>query len=269
MSTDLLPVSFCGAPGAYSEEAARRFFGAGCTTLTSADLAGTFEAVEDGRARAAVVAVENSVTGCFPGLADALVGRALAISGEIVLPLRHCLMGVPGARMEGVTEVVSHPSALGQCRDWIARSGLATRSSEDTAAAAQDLMAKGERGTAVLGSRSLATIYGLEVLAEGISDSGDNVTRFLVFTKVAEGNGHRTAALVGPVEEPRTLRNLRIHLESLDATRVRAPFLGTRDGRSFVVEFDHPAERGVAIAEQAFENLPFRLLGSWSTRRVG
>jgi len=269
MSPDLLPVSFSGAPGAYSEEAARRFFGSIASTLTCSDVGSALDAVVDGRARAAVVAVENSVTGSFAGLADILVGRDLVIAGEVVLPLRHCLMGVPGARIEGIAEVLSHSSVLGQCRDWIARSGWAARTADDTAAAAQELVAKGERGTAVLGSRVLAGLYGLEILAEGIADSSENVTRFLVFARSGDAAGRRTAVLVGPVEEPRTLRNLRIHLESLDATRVRAPFVGARDGRTFLVEFDHPEARGADIAEQALARVPFRVLGSWDARRVG
>lgn len=272
MTTALLPVSFSGAPGAYSEEAARRFFGSSCTTLTSADLEDALDAALDGRAQAAVVAVENSITGPFPGLPDALRGRKLVIAGEIVLPLRHCLMGVPGSRIEGISEVISHPSALGQCRDWLARTGFSARAAQDTAAAAQDLVATGNAGTAVLGSRVLAKLYGLEVLAEGLADAAENVTRFLVLRRAeqpAEDNAERTAVLVGPVDEPRALRTLRIHLESLSAKRVRSPFLGTRDGRTFLVEFDHPGQGGEELARRACGELPFQLLGSWGVRRVG
>ena len=272
MSTDHLPVSFSGAPGAYSEEAARRFFGSTCTTLTSNNLEDALDAVLAGRARAAVVAVENSITGPFGGLPDALRGRALVIACEVVLPLRHCLMGVPGSRLETISEVVSHPSALGQCRDWLARTGLATRVAHDTAAAAQDLVSKGDLGTAVLGSRVLANLYGLDVLAEGLADSAENVTRFLVLQRSAMADRpapDRSAVLVGPVEEPRALRTLRIHLESLSAKRVRSPFLGARDGRTFLVEFDHPGLLGEELVKRACGQLPFQMLGSWDVRRVG
>lgn len=273
MSPDLLPISFSGAPGAYSEAAAHRFFGAATSTLTTRDLGDALDAVAQGRARAAIVAVENSITGPFGGLPDALAGRDLQIAGEVVMPLRHCLMAVPGASLESVTSVVSHPSALGQCRDWLARTGFAARPASDTAAAAQELVASGEAGTAVLGSRVLAELYGLEILAEGISDSIDNVTRFLVLQK-REASGaldgtERSAVLVGPVDQPRALRTLRIHLESLSAKRVRAPFLGARDGRTFLVEFDHPGAAGEDIVRRACGALPFQMLGSWSTRRVG
>ena len=274
MSIDLLPISFCGAPGAFSEEAARRYFGQSCATLTADSLEAAFADVEEGRSRAAMVAVENSITGCFHGFADALGDRNLEIVGEVVLGIRHCLMAVPGARLEGLTEVVSHPSALGQCRDWLTRAGLAQRPSPDTAAAAQDLVSTGDRGRAVLGSRVLAKIYGLEVLAEGLSDHAENVTRFFVMslpqaTAVkADEASSRTAVLVGPVDEPRALRNLRIGLESRNASRVRAPFMGTRDGYNFVIEFDHPDQCGDEIAKAVLDKVPYRKLGSWSSRRA-
>ena len=275
MSIDQLPVSFCGAPGAFSEEAARRYFGANCATLTAASLDAAFKDVEEGRSRAAMVAVENSITGCFTGFADALGSRDLVIAGEVVLGIRHCLMAVPGARLEGLTEVISHPSALGQCRDWLTQAGLAQSSSPDTAAAAQDLVASGDRGRAVLGSRVLAKIYNLEILAEGLSDHAENVTRFFVMSlpKVpassSDSASSRSAVLVGPVEEPRALRNLRIGLESRDATRVRAPFMGSRDGCNFLIEFDHPNQRGDEIARAVLDKLPYRMLGTWSSRQAG
>ena len=122
-----------------------------------------------------------------------------------------------------------------------------------------------------LGSRTLAELYGLEILAEGISDAIDNVTRFLVLQPAAIplADAERSAVLIGPVEEPRALRTLRISLESLSAKRVRAPFLGARDGRTFLIEFDHPTAQGEDIARRACGNLPFRMVGSWGTRRVG
>jgi hypothetical protein len=136
----------------------------------------------------------------------------------------------------------------------------------------QDFVAAGNLGTAVLGSRVLAKLYGLEVLAEGLADAAENVTRFLVLSRTESETNiprERSAVLVGPVDEPRALRTLRIHLESLSAKRVRAPFLGARDGRTFLVEFDHPGQTGVDLAERACGEMPFQMLGSWGVRRVG
>ena len=137
-STGILPVAFSGAPGAYSEEAARRFFGPGIPTLTCRSGPESVRAVTEGRAAYAVVSVENSITGPFAGVAESLCEHPLALLGEVVLPIRHCLLAAPGTRLEDVSVVTSHPSALSQCRDWLAGWGVATRPMSDTAEAARE-----------------------------------------------------------------------------------------------------------------------------------
>ena len=269
-----LPVAFSGAPGAYSEEAAHRYFGAGQATLTCDSPAEAARAVQDGRALRAVVPVENSITGRFAGMTEVLFDSGLGVVGEVRLPVRHCLLGAPQAHLDDISVVTSHPSALAQCRDWLASWGVATRPASDTAAAARELADAREAALGVLGSRALAELYGLDVLAEGISDRKDNVTRFLVLARpddtpeeVIDTDSWRTGLLVGPVETPRALKTLRIRLEAFDAWRARVPFLGSEDGTRFLVEFDHRPEEGAALAARACEGLPFRILGSWAPAR--
>ena len=133
MLTPTLPVAFTGAPGAYSEEAARRLFGPTAPTLTCRDLAEALDAVRTRRASHAVVPVENSMTGYFPGVVESLTDRPDAwVVGELVLPIRHALLGVRGARLDELAVVTSHQSALAQCRDWLRRLDVATRPSADT-----------------------------------------------------------------------------------------------------------------------------------------
>lgn len=269
-SAAALPIAFSGAPGSYSEEAARRFFGQGEPTLTCDDARASIEAVATGRARRAVVAVENSITGCFAGVADALCDRPLSVHGEVLLPIRHCLLGAPGTRVDEVSVVTSHPMALAHCRDWLARAGVATRTMPDTARAARELADSGDAALAVIGSRTLAALYGLQVLAEGLSDLPNNVTRFLVLGPEGAGakSGTRTSLLVGPVHAPRVVRTLRIQIEARDARRVRVPFLGSEDGRCFLAEFDHDEGAGERIASDACAGLEHRVLGSWTPERA-
>ena len=260
-----LPVAFSGAPGAYSEEAAHRFFGKRTSTLTCESAEAALAAVTSGRAGFAVVPVENTVTGFFAGLVEALFERELGIAGEVDLPIRHCLLGVPGARLDSVSVVTSHPSALSQCRDWLAGMGVATRTAADTGRAAEELMEQRDTALAVLGSRGLADRHGLSILAEGISDKPDNRTRFYVFGPVASGDNEstRTAVLLGPLVQPRELKTLRMQLESHGAQRTRSPFLGAQDGARFLVEFDHQPGVGVDIASSSADRPPHRFLGSW------
>lgn len=264
--TRVLPIAFTGAHGAYSEEAARRHFGGSPSTLTCSDPAETLRAVASGRAGHAVVAVENSITGPFDGVADALFAAEVYVVGEVHLSIRHCLLAAPGAKLDEIAVVTSHPSALAQCRDWLASWGVATRPAHDSAAAAQELATTGDAAFAVLGSRTLATLYGLDVLAEGLSDRPDNKNRFLVFgpKPVVDEDARRSALLLGPLAAPRALKTLRIQLEARGASRARVPFLGSSDGKRFLVEFDHRPGQGIAMAAAVLEGLPHRVLGSWS-----
>jgi len=262
----LLPVACTGARGAYSQRAALRYFGPGRTLLNCRSAPEAVRSVVEERASHALVPVENSVTGAFSGVAEAFFDATFSVVGEIELPIRHCLLAVPGARLDELAVVTSHASALAQCRDRLAEWGVATRPAEDTGEAAAELARSGERGLGVLGSRELAETYGLDVLCEGLSDRPHNRTRFLVLGPAsgsASGTGLRAAACVGPLAAPRDLKTLRIQLESLGATRVRVPFLGSADGRAFVIEFDHRSRDPRETLEQASGGTPHRFLGRW------
>jgi prephenate dehydratase len=269
----MLPVAIPGSRGAYTQEAALRYFGKTGTFLPCGNASDAVRAIGDGRASHAVLPVENSVTGAFDGVAEAIFEGDVCVVGEIHLPIRHAVMALPGTRLDELSVLTSHPSSLAQCRDWIARWGLATRQATDTAAAARDLVTEGNAALGVLGSRTLAATHGLDVLAEGLSDHPDNETRFLVLASAEEERegGWRHAIKVGPVVAPRTLKTLRIQLESLGASRVRVPFLGSEDGRRFLIEFDHRSGDGFAAAERACGTLPHRFLGTWEpdARRAG
>ena len=65
------------------------------------------------------------------------------------------------------------------------------------------------------------------------------------------------------MKSPRALKTLRIQLESLGASRVRVPLVGSGDGRHFLVEFDHLGGEGYRAAEEACGTLPHRFLGTW------
>lgn len=260
-----LPVAFTGARGAYSQRAAARFFGGARPGLTCPNAAEAVRALVAGRASHAVVPIENSITGAFPGVAQAFFEGEIAVVGEVELPIRHCLLAVPGTRLEDLAVVTSHPSALAQCRDLLQSWGVASRPSNDTGQAAQELARGGDRALGVLGSRELAETYGLEILSEGLSDRPDNRTRFFVLGPRGDArpSGLRGAVLIGPLGAPRTLKTLRIQLESRGASRVRVPFLGSEDGTRFLAEFDHRGRDVERVVAEACGSLPFRFLGCW------
>src|SRR5262245_50421115 len=172
-STKHLPIAVPGARGAYSQLAARRFFGDHRPALACGSAAETVRALAQGKASHAVLPVENSITGAFAGVAEAFFEGDVAVVGEILMPIQHCVLGNPGARLEDLSVITGHASSIAQCRDWIASWGFATRVSNDTGEAARELAAAGDPALGVLGSRELAHTYALEVLAEGVSDRPD------------------------------------------------------------------------------------------------
>src|SRR3546814_5660111 len=92
----------------------------------------------------------------------------LKIVAEHFVRVRHCLLALPGA--ERVTEVLSHPQALGQCRKYLRAEGIKPVAHPDTAAAAADVIDIGNPDIGAIASRLAGELYGLDVLAEGIED---------------------------------------------------------------------------------------------------
>ena len=177
---EIAPVAILGEPGTYSHEAVHGAFGRAVAVVPSDTFRHAFDAVQTGRARAALVPVENSTTGSIHEVYDLLLGRDLRILAEVVLPVHHALMARPGTALADVRAVASHPQALSQCDGWITKHGWASRGASDTAAAARLVAASDEPGFAAIGSRLAAELNGLDVLASDIQDVSENYTRFLL-----------------------------------------------------------------------------------------
>lgn len=177
---DIAPVAILGEPGTYSQEAVYGAFGADTPVAPSRSFRHIFDAVHSGRARAALLPVENSTTGSIHDVYDLLLTHDLRILAEVVLPVRHALMARPGTALADVRAVVSHPQALLQCDGWITTHGWTTRSASDTAGAARLVADGDEPGLAAIGSALAARLNGLDVLARDIQDVSENYTRFLL-----------------------------------------------------------------------------------------
>ncbi len=177
-------VAYQGTEGAYGHEAAQRHFGVERRVITFRpyrSFRDTLEAVQRGDAQRAVLPIENSTAGSVNEVYDLLFRLNLAMVGEEVLPIRHCLLGVPGATIAGLTHVHSHPQALAQCSDYLA--GLADVESEpaaNTALAAARVAERGDRAHAAIASGEAGDRHGLTVLARDIANQAINLTRFVV-----------------------------------------------------------------------------------------
>jgi prephenate dehydratase len=179
-----LRVAIQGERGAFSHQAALGVLGAGIEVVPEASFEELFASVGEDRADRALVPIENSLHGSIHENYDRLLQSPLHIVGETQLRIRQCLIGRPGASVDALRRVASHPVALAQCRRFFAEHpGTESVTAYDTAGAVRDLMRGGEATDAAIASTLAAELYGAEVLLEGIEDDLQNYTRFLVLAR--------------------------------------------------------------------------------------
>lgn len=177
-----LRVAFQGAPGAYSEFAAKTAL-PGCDTVPCRAFADALSAVDRGLVDRAILPVESTMEGTALRNYDLLLRHELVVVQEINLFVHYCLLAMPGVRAAQVRRVISHPMALAHCGRALARLGVDREPVEDTAGAVEMLRSNMMLDTAAIASPRAADLYGLDVLAHGLQDESWNVTRFLLLSK--------------------------------------------------------------------------------------
>lgn len=138
-----------------------------------------FDAVQDGAAEFGVVALENSIEGPVTATLDSFAARSdVAIFGEEIVDVHHCLVAHPDANLADIREITSHPQALAQCRTYLATRfpSTPTKASASTADAAQ--LAASNPTIAAIANKRAAELAGVAVVEEGIEDHGGDQTNF-------------------------------------------------------------------------------------------
>jgi prephenate dehydratase len=196
-----LSVSYQGLAGAFSEAAAAALF-PDETLQPRRTFSEVFAALESAEVDAAVVPVENTHAGAVADVYDLLRNhRGIRIVAEAVVRVRHCLLAVPGASLADIKIARSHPQALAQVEDFLRSSKIQPEVAYDTAGAAADVAAAGDRAVGAIASKRAAGRYGLAVLAESIETSPDNFTRFFALARDGDDGVARRipdALLSGP-----------------------------------------------------------------------
>ena len=183
-------VAIQGTHGSFSEAAAKWRWPE-ASIVPCREVREVVTAVRENRADAGCLAIENSlfgsVTATYDLLHEAFGDGTLHLSDEILLPVFHSLLAVPGTPLPEIRRVLSHPVALGQCRIWLdTHLPHAELVSEwDTAGSAEIVARDGRRDQAAIAPLGAGGAYGLEALAERIEDDPSNQTRFLTFTREA------------------------------------------------------------------------------------
>jgi prephenate dehydratase len=180
-------VAFQGERGAFSEEAAEKLLGREIELVPRPTFEALFSAVEEGAADHALAPMENSLAGSIHRCYDLLLESRLRITAEVVLPIVHHLIGLPGASFAEITSVASHPVALAQCeRFFRAHPGIRRLATSDTAGSVREVMQRGDPSRAAIAGKRAAEIYGGSILRRHLEDHRENHTRFLLLSPVRD-----------------------------------------------------------------------------------
>ncbi len=264
-------IAFQGEPGANSHMACLEVHPE-MISLPCATFEDVLAAVKEGQARLAMLPIENSLHGRITDIHHLLPESGLYIVGEHFLRIHHQLLGVKGARLEGVRSVMSQIPALGQCRNIIRQLGLKMIVGADTAGSARHVAEAGDPSVAALASQLAAEIYGLDVLKANVEDAPHNTTRFLIMAREADdaeaGSGDVVTTFVFRVRNvPAALYKAMggfatngVNMTKLESYQLEGSFNATQ----FYADIEgHPEERNVRLAleELQFFSSSLRVLG--------
>ena len=147
-----------------------------------------FEIVEAGGGDLAMIPIENNLGGRVADIHQLLPHQALHIVAEYFQAIRHELLAVPGATLEGLRAVYSHPQALAQCRRFLREQGLEPHAASDTAASAQWVAEQANPAVGAIASGLAGDLYELESVRRDIQDEFHNTTRFIVLAREKNEN---------------------------------------------------------------------------------
>jgi 3-deoxy-7-phosphoheptulonate synthase len=272
-----LRVAFQGEKGAFSQKAIRLYFPEEAESVPCPEFRDVFEAVLQGRCPYGVIPVENSLTGSIHQNYDLLLQYPdIRIVGEKSIRIIHNLIGLPGAKIEDIRRVYSHPQGLFQCAGFLDRHPSWERVPYyDTAGAVAFIAREGRRENAAVAGEEAAAVHRMKVLKSGIETHSQNYTRFVVIAReeLAQTDRPDKASVVfATSDQPgslylalKVLAERQINIKKLESR----PILGKPWQYMFYVDVAVPHDLQVfhqAVEALKGETQDFRVLGLY---RVG
>ena len=214
-STVFANVSYLGPAGTYTEEATVLFFGDKEKITPVPTVPEAISLVKTGQCDYAVVPIENTIGGPVYNYLDAVINDAgLVVVGEVNLPIRQTLLGLPGTSLKDIKTVMSHPQGIAQSKDWLKANLPDAKLIEvpSTAEGAKRVAEMNDKTVAAIAASRTAAVYDLAILANDLQYTDTNVTRFWVVTlKKNQTYGTEKMSLLaqGPAQAlPRLLTDL-------------------------------------------------------------
>ncbi len=237
-------VCYQGAEGAYSEIAMKKFFGEDVNCFHVETFRDAMSVLEEGSADYAVLPIENSTAGVISETYDLLTEYENYIVGEQIIEIRHCLMGVPGATLDDIKSVYSHPQSLLQSSRFLSEhSDIRQIGMKNNAFAAKKVAEDGDKTQAAIASSLAAKIYGLDIIQEGINQADSNSTRFIIVAnqKVFLKGSKKISLCLEIPHEAGSLYHIMSHFiyNNLNMTKIESRPIEDKDWEyRFFIDFD-------------------------------
>ncbi|MBD5455349.1 MAG: prephenate dehydratase [Lachnospiraceae bacterium] len=241
---DKARVVFQGAEGAYSQAAMHQYFGDQIDSFHVDTFRDAMVAIDEGSADFAVLPIENSTAGIVSEIYDLLVEFENYIVGEQIIKIEHCLMAVPGTKLEDIKTVYSHPQSLMQSSRYLnAHPSWSQISMQNNAFAAKKVLADQDRSQAAIASEYAARLYGLDILEKGVNQSSSNSTRFIIVTnqKIFLKDAKKVSICFEVAHESGSLYHMLSHFiyNNLNMNRIESRPIEDRNWEyRFFIDFD-------------------------------
>lgn len=272
LETDKARVVFQGAEGAYSQAAMLQYFGIGINCFHVDTFRDAMIAIDEGSADFAVLPIENSTAGIVSEIYDLLAEFENYIVGEQIIKIEHCLMAVPGTRLEDIKTVYSHPQSLMQSARFLnTHENWKQISMQNNAFAARKVAEDKDPSQVAIASEHAAELYGLEILKKGVNQSNTNSTRFIIVTnqKVFLKNAKKVSICFEIPHESGSLYHMLSHFiyNNLNMNRIESrPIEGRNWEYRFFIDFDGNLSDGAvknALRGLREEARNMRILGNY------
>jgi chorismate mutase / prephenate dehydratase len=267
-------IAFLGPAGTYTHEAAIQMFGHSASFLPCMTVHDVFEEVIHGGVTYAVAPIENSIEGSVRETLDLLMTSSIGVCREVSLRVSHALMNLTG-RIEDIRQVISHPQALAQCRQWLADKlpGIRLQETSSTARAAEQAMEN--EGIAAIASERLGMRLGLQIIRRGIQDRPENITRFFALgrQKPLPTGDDKTSIVFWTEDKPGALHEVLIKFAQHGINLSRIESRPDREAvpwkYAFFVDLEghrDDAEVATCLKEIAGKRTMVKVLGSFPSR---
>lgn len=190
-----LRIGFLGPEATFTHQASLKRFGSQVEYVSCDSISDVFLAVERGQCDYGVVPAENSIEGAVNHTLDMFVDSDLRICAQVMLDISHSLLAT--CEKNQIRRVYSKFEVFGQCRRWLQENLPKAELIDVSSTTKAAKIAAGEKGSAAIGSRLAASIYGLSIIAKSIEDSPHNITKFFVVGRSDTGRtGHDRTSLL-------------------------------------------------------------------------